>query len=66
MNIKVKKLPEKLTETDLIRGECDIPSPVIEFYSTLLAGKSHRRRRSIHLKRTVVFIFRRDICRFEW
>ena len=49
MNIKVKKLPE----TDLIRGECDIPSPVIEFYSTLLAGKSHRRRRSIHLKRTV-------------
>lgn len=53
MNIKVKKLPEKLTETDLIRGECDIPSPVIEFYSTLLAGKSHRRRRSIHLKRTV-------------
>ena len=45
-NINPKKLGEKITLNDIINGECDLPTEITSFYTTLLAGCNYRRRKS--------------------
>ncbi|CAH1173831.1 unnamed protein product [Phaedon cochleariae] len=44
-NVKRRQLPDQLNSTDLIRGECDIPQSLIDFYLNLLSGPNYRRKR---------------------
>lgn len=44
-SIQQNKLPDPLNAANLIKGECDIPENVIDFYLNLLNGPNYRRKR---------------------
>ncbi|KAK0076989.1 hypothetical protein PV326_010377, partial [Microctonus aethiopoides] len=47
LDIDQKTLPEKITTSDLLKGECNIPQTLKDFYLTVLTGCHSRRRKSI-------------------
>lgn len=44
LKIEKKKLPQDVTATHLLEGEASIPPELINFYSTLIAGSSQKRK----------------------
>lgn len=45
-DIKRNPLPDKLTTQDLLRGECDNPKVLLDFYSKLICSTFRRKRNS--------------------
>ncbi|CAG9772295.1 unnamed protein product [Ceutorhynchus assimilis] len=52
-NIDTNTLPEELNAQQLIQGECDIPEPLILFWSTLLSGFDLKKKKSTKCERLV-------------
>ncbi|CAG5109285.1 Similar to Patj: Patj homolog (Drosophila melanogaster) [Cotesia congregata] len=44
--IEKQALPEEIKTEDLLKGECNIPETVKDFYLTVLAGSHSKRRKS--------------------
>src|SRR5699024_8232868 len=53
LSIKKKKLPDNLSTTDLLNGECEIPTRIAEFYCLALGGFKRRRRDNKNCQRKV-------------
>lgn len=46
LQIKPNKLGDKITASDLMRGECDLSKTAIDFFTLLISGFDYRRKKS--------------------
>lgn len=53
LSIKVQPLPVKLTVSDLIKGECEIPDDVSKFFRSIICGNDPRSIKSCNCSRKV-------------
>lgn len=51
VNLEKTALGEKITTSDLIRGECKLPDEVLNFYKTDIAGFNYKRKKSDKCRR---------------
>ncbi|CAG9760201.1 unnamed protein product [Ceutorhynchus assimilis] len=63
--LEKKSIPEKISVSDLINGECKVPTILSEFYNIMLSGGEYRRKKSPQCQR-LSKSFSEDVIHAVW